>query len=214
MLRNGNDMGKIKVECLVLGALPTNCYFVHEEGSGDGIFFDPADRGEYIYDQLKAKGFTVKLIMLTHAHFDHIWGANELRKLSGAPLYAFEAEKAVCENDGNNMSRECGRPYTVIPDKYLKDGETVEAAGISCKVIATPGHTIGSCCYYFENEKILIDGDTLFLDSYGRTDLPTGNMRQMEESIKKLLLLPEDVTVYTGHGDMTTIGNEKNSGLY
>ncbi len=207
-------MGEIKVECIVLGIIPTNCYFVHRADSLEGIFFDPADKGEYIYSQLTSKGFEVKQILLTHAHFDHIWGANELRELSGASVYAYEAEKALCEDVENNLTRECGRPYTVIPDRYLKDGETVEAAGLTCRVIATPGHTVGSCCYYFENEHILIDGDTLFLDSYGRTDLPTGNSKAMAESIRKLMTLPEDVKVYTGHGDITTIGNEKNGGIY
>jgi hydroxyacylglutathione hydrolase len=101
----------------------------------------------------------------------------------------------------------------VIPDRYLKDGETVEAAGLSCRVIATPGHTVGSCCYYFEKEKILIGGDTLFRDSYGRTDLPTGDDSAMSGSVRKLLTLPDDVTVYTGHGENTTIGHEKNGGL-
>ena len=206
-------MCKIKTECLVLGVIPTNCYFLHREDSSEGIFIDPADRGEYIYSRLTAKGYSVSLILLTHAHFDHIWGANELRTLSGARIYAYEAEKALCEDTANNLTAECGRPYTVIPDRYLKDGETVEAAGLSCRVIATPGHTVGSCCYYFEKEKILIGGDTLFRDSYGRTDLPTGDDSAMGESVRKLLTLPDDVTVYTGHGENTTIGHEKNGGF-
>lgn len=207
-------MEDVKVECMVLGVIPTNCYFVHKTDSGDGIFFDPADQGEYIYSKLTQRGFCVRQILLTHAHFDHILGANDLRRLCKAPVYAYEAEKALCEDEENNLTRDCGRPCTVIPDKYLKDGDVVEAAGLSCRVIATPGHTIGSCCYYFEAEKILIDGDTIFRDSYGRTDLPTGSQEDMENSLRKLYELPEDVVVYTGHGDMTTIGHEKNGGLY
>ena len=207
-------MSDIKVECLVLGMIPTNCYIVHKEDSGDGIFFDPADEGERIYSQLTQKGFTVKQILLTHAHFDHIWGANDLRRLTKAPIYALDAEKTLCEDEVNNLSKEFGRDYTVVPDKYIKDGDTIEAAGLSCRVIATPGHTVGSCCYYFEKEKILIDGDTIFRDSYGRTDFPTGSQEDMMKSLRMLYELPEDVVVYTGHGDTTTIGHEKNGGLY
>lgn len=207
-------MSYIKVECLVLGMIPTNCYFVHKADSPDGIFFDPADDGEQIYSRLTQKGFVVKQILLTHAHFDHIWGAEDLRRLTKAPIYALEAEKVLCEDSVNNLSKEFGRDYTIVPDKYIKDGDIIAAADLSCRVIATPGHTIGSCCYYFENEKILIDGDTIFRDSYGRTDFPTGSQEDMEKSLSLLYRLPEDVVVYTGHGDTTTIGHEKNGGLY
>ena len=91
----------------------------------------------------------------------------------------------------------------------MKDGQEITLADMTCKVLATPGHTIGSCCYYFEEEKLLISGDTLFLESVGRTDLPTGSMAKLNRSIKeKLAVLPEDVKVYPGHGDSTSIGYE------
>ena len=93
---------------------------------------------------------------------DSIWGANELRRLSGAPIYAYEEEKKVCENAAMNVSDQAGRPETVIPDHYVKDGELLEFAGMRFRLIATPGHTAGSCCYYMEEEKILLSGDTLF----------------------------------------------------
>ena len=150
-----------------------------------------------------------------HGHFDHIWGANELRRLSGAPIYAYEEEKKVCENAAMNVSDQAGRPETVIPDHYVKDGELLEFAGMRFRLIATPGHTAGSCCYYMEEEKILLSGDTLFEGSVGRTDFPTGSMSSLVRSIKdKLLVLPEDVTVYPGHGEKTTIGDEKKYNPY
>lgn len=174
------------------------------------IFIDPADKGEFIYDSLKEKGFQVAGILLTHGHFDHIWGTNKLRELSGAPIYAYEAEKELCEDAIKNVSDQVGRPYTVVPDKYLKDGEEVTIAGVTCKVIATPGHTIGSCCYYFEEDGILISGDTLFQESVGRTDLATGSHSAIVRSIKeKLFVLPDEVKVYPGHGDVTDIAYEK-----
>ena len=203
-------MSDLKIGRMVIGSVQTNCYFVYREGTSDVIFFDPADKGDYIYETLKDKGFNVKGILLTHAHFDHIWGCNKLRELSGAPVYAYEAEKVLCEDAVTNVSEQVGRPYTVIPDRYLKDGEEITVADMTCRLIATPGHTVGSCCYYFEEDGMLIAGDTLFQESVGRTDLATGSMGELVRSIKdKLFTLPDDTKVYPGHGDSTTIGYEK-----
>lgn len=203
-------MKELKIGRIVLGMCQTNCYFVYEEGSNRVIVFDPADKGDYIFNGLKEKGFTVEAILLTHGHFDHIWGVEQLKELSGAKVYAYEGEKELCEDASLNVSKGAGRACTVKADEYVKDGEEITAAGISCRLIATPGHTGGSCCYYFENDKILISGDTLFQESVGRTDLPTGSMSMLVRSVKeKLLPLPEEVKVYPGHGESTTIGYEK-----
>lgn len=203
-------MADLKIGKITLGTCQTNCYFVYEEGKSEVLFFDPADRGDYIYEGLKAKGFSVAAILLTHGHFDHIWGGERLHELSGAKVYACESEKELCMNVSMNISAAAGRECSIEPDVLLKDGEQVTIAGITFKVIATPGHTGGSCCYYFEKDKVLISGDTLFQESVGRTDFPTGSMSTLVRSIKeKLMVLPEDVNVYPGHGDSTTIGYEK-----
>lgn len=203
-------MADLKIGRIMLGICQTNCYFVYREGGDQALVFDPADKGDYIYNGLKDKGFQVAAILLTHGHFDHIWGVGALKELSGAKVYAYEAEKEVCENASVNVSRGAGRPCTVKADTYLKDGEEITIEGITFKLLATPGHTKGSCCYYFENDKILISGDTLFQESVGRTDLPTGSMSTLVRSVKeKLMPLPEDVKVYPGHGEATTIGYEK-----
>lgn len=203
-------MADLKIGRLVLGVCQTNCYFVYKEGSKEVIFFDPADNGEYIYETLKEKGFEVAGILLTHGHFDHIWGSRKLRELSGAKIYAYEEEQVLCEDSHNNISDQMGNAYTVKPNKYLKDGEEITIAGMTCKLIATPGHTIGSCCYYFEEDGILISGDTLFQESVGRTDFPTGSMSSLVRSIKeKLFVLPDETKVYPGHGDVTNIAVEK-----
>ena len=152
----------------------------------------------------------MQAILLTHGHFDHIWGANEVRSLAGVKMYAYEQEKELLNSEKLNVSKGAGRPYTVEADVYLKDGETLTVADMTCKCIATPGHTAGSCCYYFEDAGILVSGDTLFQESVGRTDLPTGNMRTLMNSVKqKLFVLPEETKVYPGHGESTTIGYEK-----
>lgn len=200
----------IKIGGMVVGSVQTNCYFVYEEGSTDVIVFDPADRGADIYHALKEKGFQVVAICLTHGHFDHIWGCNQMREVSEAKVYALDKEKTLLETATINYSEQAGRAYTVKADEYVADGTVLELAGMKLKVIATPGHTAGSCCYYFEEDKVLISGDTLFEESVGRTDLPTGSGRDIKQSLSNILMkLPDDVKVYPGHGGSTTIGHER-----
>ena len=203
-------MGKIKIGRMVLGACQTNCYFLYREDGKECIFIDPADQGANIYKALTQNGFQVTGILLTHGHFDHIWGAKELKELSGAKLYALEAERELLQDTHKNVSAQVGRPYTVDADVYVKDGEEITLADMTFQVIATPGHTGGGCCYYLKEAGFLVSGDTLFQESVGRTDFPTGSMGTLIRSIKeKLFVLPEETTVYPGHGDSTTIGHEK-----
>lgn len=203
-------MAEIKIGRLTLGVCQTNCYFLYREGQKEVVFVDPADRGDSIYEALQEKGFVVAGILLTHGHFDHIWGAEKLRELSGTKIYALDAEEALCLDAGLNVSKMAGRACTVKPDVLVKDGEEITVAGICCKVIATPGHTGGSCCYYVAEAGFLVSGDTLFQESVGRTDFPTGSMSEIVRSIKeKLFCLPPDTKVYPGHGEQTTIAYEK-----
>lgn len=203
-------MSNIKIGRMVLGSYQTNCYFLYREDTKRAVVIDPADRGAQIYNALMQNGFDVEAILLTHAHFDHIWGSKELREVSGAKIYALDDEKVICENSHNNVSEWAGKAYTVVPDEYVRDGEELVFDDISIRVIATPGHTIGSCCYYVEKAGLLISGDTLFYESTGRTDFPTGSAGNIVASIKeKLFVLPDDTLVYPGHGDSTTIGHEK-----
>ena len=202
-------MAETKIGRMVLGSYQTNCYFIYQEDKKRAIVVDPADQGRKIYEALLRNGIRVEAILLTHGHFDHIWGTGELRESAGVKLYALDAEKKVCEDSHNNVSDMTGRPYTVTPDEYLKDRQEMTLAGIHFQVIATPGHTIGSCCYYFPAAGFLVSGDTLFAESVGRTDFPTGSMSSIVRSIKeKLYVLPGETKVYPGHGDSTTIEHE------
>ena len=200
----------LKIGKIVMGSVQTNCYFIYKENDNKIIVVDPADRGEYLYNAFKEAGLEVAAILLTHAHFDHIWGCNKLRELSGVQVFASEDEKELCESAKLNVSEDVGRPYTVSVDWYLRDGEKVTIEDMEFTVIATPGHTQGSCCYYFEKDNILVSGDTLFEGSVGRTDLPTGNGPTLSRSLKeKLMILPDETLVFPGHGNSTTIGDEK-----
>ena len=149
-------------------------------------------------------------MLITHGHFDHIMGANELREKAGVKIYASELEKDLLASSELNVSNQIGRNYTVEADVYLKDDEKVTINGIEIKMISTPGHTAGSCCYLIESEKLLIAGDTLFAGSCGRTDLPTGSGGMLDRSLKeKLMRLDDEIKVYPGHGESTTIGYER-----
>lgn len=203
-------MANLKIGKITLGSCATNCYFVYREGETEVLFFDPADQGEYLYQVLQQKGFRVGAILLTHGHFDHIWGAQKLRALSSAKIYAYKEEEAVLSDANLNISEMAGRACTLKPNVYLEDGQEIELLGMKIQVIATPGHTEGSCCYYFEEAGMLVSGDTLFQESVGRTDFPTGSFSKLIRSIKeKLFVLPDEVKVYPGHGEATTIAYEK-----
>lgn len=200
----------LKLDRMVLGYIGTNVYFICNEENGKVIVVDPADNGEEVYKAITNSGLSVAAILLTHGHYDHILGVEKLRELSGAKVYASIEEKDVLENANNNLTEEIGNPFSLAADVYLKDSEEIDIDGIKFKCIITPGHTKGSCCYYFENDNILISGDTLFEGSVGRTDLPTGSMSDIVRSIKeKLIILPDITRVYPGHGGFTTIEEEK-----
>ena len=137
--------------------------------------------------------------------------AKELKEAWHVPIYACEKEIEVLSDSRKSLVSSYYRePYTLTPDITVKEGDELSIAGFTWKVFETPGHTIGSCCYYIEKESVLFSGDTLFAGSYGRTDFPTGSGRQIAESVRRLLsTLPDDTMVYPGHMDTTTIGFEK-----
>lgn len=203
-------MGDIKIGKMVLGMIETNCYFLYDADTKEAIVVDPAKRG--VYDKLADNGISVKAIILTHGHFDHIMGVHELVEKSGAKVYCHEAENDLCRDAKLNASDGIRRPYVIEPDVLLKDNEEIELAGIRLKVIWTPGHTKGSCCYYVPDKDWLISGDTLFYASIGRSDLPTGSEKEILDSVHKLLKCEEfneNTKVYPGHGDSTSIGFER-----
>ena len=183
---------------LTLGPLATNCYLVWQEGRTDAVIVDPAANSRKITAALQEHGLTPVCFLLTHAHFDHIGALKPL--LAAAP----DARVYVGDQDKDDP---CDMAYDLLTytDTY-QDGDTVEAAGLSFRVLGTPGHTPGSVCLLCG--EALFSGDTLFAGSYGRTDFKGGSMQDMYASLRKLAALPPQTRVLPGHGPESTIEDE------
>ena len=195
---------------MTLGMVATNCYLIINKETKEALLIDPADNALRISNVIEENVCTLKAILLTHGHFDHIMALNELKKRYNVPVYAHEEEEDVLKQSSLNMSGMIGQIYTTQADIYVKDGEHLKLAGLDIIVLHTPGHTKGGVCYYLPEEKVLMSGDTLFHCSIGRTDFPTGSMSQLVRSVKEqLFVLPDDVQVYPGHDSVTSIGYEK-----
>lgn len=204
-------MSNIRIETWVLGAVSTNCYLVYNEDSKEAVVVDPAGNYPFISNKCRELGVTPSAVLLTHGHFDHMLAAPEIRRAFQLKIYASETEDAMLADPGLNLS-ECfqGMPLGFHADEFVTDGQELTFLGVTWKVLETPGHTAGSVCYYIPEERLLLAGDTLFRESYGRTDFPTGSSSQMVHSIlDRLFVLPDDTTVYPGHGELTSIGYEK-----
>lgn len=198
------------IEKIPVGVLmQTNCYIVYDKDTKDAIVVDPGYEDNRITDFISKNNLKVKYIYLTHCHFDHIFGVKWLKKCVNAPVICLDKEKDNLMNEDINLGKAIlQKPIVIIPDKVVAEGEEIDVGKLKFKVLHTPGHTSGSSSLY--GEGILIAGDTLFNGTYGRCDLPTGNLYEMTKTLKeKLFKLPSNTIVYPGHGEETTIGNEK-----
>lgn len=200
----------MKVKTFIVSPMETNGYVVFDENTLDGIVIDPGSDGNKFLEFIEAEKINLKYIVLTHAHFDHIGGVDEIKRNTGADIMLCKGEEVIAENCRYNLSAFHAPSVTVYADRILSDGEIVDFGKLSFKVFITPGHTPGGGCFYFEKERVLFTGDTLFFGSVGRTDFELGSMESLIASIKKkILVLPDEVIVYCGHGPKTSIGFEK-----
>ena len=201
---------------IVVGPVQTNCYFLKHKETGELVIADPGAEAERIIYALEKLQGKPAAILLTHGHYDHICAANELREHYGIPVYAAKAEEGLLADTYSNLSADwSGVPYTDKADVYLEDSAVFEAGGFSVKMLLTPGHTPGSCCYWIEDEGVCLSGDTVFCGSCGRTDLPGGSMSSMRQSLNRLLhLLPVSTEIYPGHGEATDAEFERKNNPY
>jgi glyoxylase-like metal-dependent hydrolase (beta-lactamase superfamily II) len=198
-------------EILPVGMLQCNCSVFGDETTREGLVVDPGDDIEDILEIVRRHDLTVKAIVITHAHIDHIGGAQKMKRATGAPIYMNSNDRAL----QHMMDVQAGWLGTETPEEAsvdvdARDGEKLVLGTTEVHVLHTPGHTQGSISLWMPSEQKLVAGDTLFRESIGRTDLPGGNGGQILRSIHdKLLPLPEETVVIPGHGETTTIGREK-----
>ena len=186
-------MAPLKVEQYVVGPVQTNCYFAVNDETKEMILIDPGANADRLIQIIEEEKLNPVAILLTHGHFDHAGGAAEVAAHFGIKVYAEEHERETLDDPKQEF----------------------DLAGFHIRVLFTPGHTVGGCCYYFAYQDALFSGDTLFAQSVGRTDFPKGSASALIRGIKeKLLPLPDEVTVYTGHNDTTTIGTERRYNPY
>ena len=201
------------LESFPVGPLHCNCTILGDEVTHEAIVIDPGENIPEILSRLQKHGLTLRQIIVTHAHIDHVGGAALLKKLTGAPVLLNQRDLGLL----NAMEMQAGwlgvaTPEVAPPDASADDGLAIGLASLPGEVIHTPGHTPGSICLLFPNQHLLLAGDTLFAGSIGRTDLPGGDGRQILRSLRdRLLVLPDPTRVLPGHGPETTIGEERQS---
>lgn len=201
----------MKIDTVLLGSFQVNCYLISTDKSA--IVIDPGFNSSYVEDFLLKNADKERMILLTHAHFDHIGGALQLKEKTGAKIAIGRIDEPSLSDENYNLSTLFNayiKPFNA--DMLLDDGEITEIGDITLKTIHTPGHTKGSVGYLIENN--LFSGDTLFNLSVGRTDFPGGNTKQLLNSVKKLFALDDNTKVFSGHGATTTIGYEKINNPY
>ncbi len=193
---------------LPVGFTAANCYLIACERTREALAIDPGDEAEIILQEIASRNLTVKLIVLTHFHFDHVGAVREVQQATGAPVCIGAGDAALLENPPAMFGAR--GPAGLKAQRLLHNGDSLGVGDISATVIETPGHSPGGISLYVPDEKILFAGDTLFRQGVGRTDLPGSSTATLINSIRtQLYTLPDDTTVYPGHGPQTTIGYEK-----
>jgi len=201
------------LETFPVGPLQCNCTILGDQASGEAMIVDPGDNIPQILARLDKHRLTLKQILVTHGHIDHVGGALQLKRATGAPILLNQNDLPLLKM----MDMQAGwlgiaTPEIAPPDVSAEEGMIVGIAGHSAQVLHTPGHTQGSICLHFAPEHLLLAGDTLFAGSIGRTDLPGGDSRQILRSLHdRLLTLPDQTRVIPGHGPQTSIGPERES---
>ena len=204
----------LKVQSFVFNAFQENTYVLFDE-TNECIVIDPGcsdeDENNILRSFIEKNKLTVKLLLNTHCHIDHVLGNYFIKEKYKVPFLMHEADLPVLKSVKVYAPSYGIFQYTEAePDKFLKEGDVIRFGNQSLKVLFVPGHAPGHVAFYDETNQIVIGGDVLFYNSIGRTDLPGGNYDQLIDSIhRKLFTLPDDVTVYPGHGPETTIGIEK-----
>jgi glyoxylase-like metal-dependent hydrolase (beta-lactamase superfamily II) len=190
--------------------IQTNCYIAGCEETKEGVVIDPGGNPERILAEIERQGLTIKYILNTHAHFDHTDANGAIAEATGAQLAIHPKERPLLQASGGAALFGLHADPSPPPDLEINDGDELGIGRLHFQVLHTPGHTPGHVCFYVASEGVLFDGDVLFHQGIGRTDLPGGSPQQLMDSIQRVLFsLPDETVVYSGHGPVTTLGREK-----
>ena len=201
----------LKIKRVIVGALEVNCFIVRDSETNDALIIDPGDEADRIIEAVKLVEAKPLGILLTHAHVDHIRGVGAVSAAFNLPVWIHEADRAMYLSPDNAIL-----PWLTAAENLPQPVDTpLQLPNHPYEIIETPGHTPGGVCFYFKEEKLLFSGDTLFQGTYGRTDFPGGSAPTLFHSIRtKLFTLPDDVKVWPGHEESTTIGQEKQTQVF
>lgn len=208
-----SEKDSLLVETVANGPFVENCFIVADAGSREAIVIDPGDEETRLLEIIRRLDLNVKEIVNTHGHIDHSGAVAPLKRLLGVPFAIHPGENVHLERLPQQAAM-FGLPGKETPevDRELAHDQILQVGALNARVIHTPGHSAGGCCFHFASEKIVFVGDTLFAGSIGRTDLPGGSLQTLLDAIKEhLLCMPDDTLVYSGHGPETTIGAERRS---
>ncbi len=200
------------VKRLVVGQLQANCYLFYNNDFRQCLIIDPGDDADLIMNQIKDLDLKPEAILATHGHFDHILAVTELKLAFKIPFYLNAKDAKILKRQQSTGQYFLGYPVdpAVPPDKYLKAGAKIKVGKLELKVIATPGHTPGSVSFYCQKQNLIFVGDLIFSHGgYGRTDLKGGDPTLLKKSIKNILKLKPETKIFSGHGEQTTIAQEK-----
>jgi len=198
------------IKRLEVGPFVSNCYIVGSGSTKEGLIIDPGDEAEEILKSVDDLGLDIKCIVLTHGHIDHIGALKEVKEAIGAEVAIHTDDAQSLHGEGRSLGALFGLSYQAppSPDRFLKGGDSIDVGDLHFSVLHTPGHTPGGICLL--GHDVVFTGDTLFNYGIGRTDLPRGSYSQLMDSIhNQLMMLPDNIAVYPGHGPETTIGAER-----
>ncbi|MEE8573927.1 MAG: MBL fold metallo-hydrolase [Thermodesulfobacteriota bacterium] len=205
------------IKKFVVGPLDVNCYLIADKDAGECAIIDPGGNPKELKEAIDSTGGALKYIINTHGHFDHVGGNAGVKKLFPDAAIMVHKEDALLLRQTKEYASNFGltAEASPAPDSLLEEGTPVLIGSKKLEVLHTPGHTLGGVCLYLADDGVLFTGDTLFAGSIGRTDLPGGSFETLMQSIKeKILTLPGSTLVYPGHGDASSIGNEKRANQY
>lgn len=207
-----SELKMLEVLRLPVGQLKANCYLVYDSESSDAIVIDPGDDAQFIINNISQNDLNVNMVLATHGHFDHIMAVNETKLAFDVPFLMAEEDQFLVERMRDSakyfVKTDPGPPPQI--DKFIKDGDIIKVGSYTFDVLSTPGHTPGGVSLYEEKEKTLFVGDLVFKEGlFGRTDFSYSDSNQLNSSVQKIMSLPENTMIYSGHGEKTSIKNIK-----